>query len=519
VASIFKRARWIDSNGQKCKKGDPGARLAKSRFYTIQYRLPSGRIARAKGYSDKAATEQKAAKLEKAKARGEQGMVDDYAPHRGRALSEHVAEYIGDLRTLGRASMYVYTVEKRLAKLLAGCAWATLGDVTADSFSRWRATPIKQRMAEGEARKIGPRTLNQYLEALRGFCKWCVKRKRMQANPMADVERVAEGQDVRRKRRALGEDEIGRLLAVVPTGHQIVYRFILATGLRRDEVATLRWADIVGTVIRLRAEATKSRRADVLPLRADLAGELATLRGEAQDTDRVFPSVPTMEQHRRYLKAAGVAWKDGDGRRADVHALRHTYGTLLSKSGASPREAMELMRHTDLKLTMKVYTDARAFDLAGAVERLPIPLGRRESGTHQTIQAGAASTPIDTQALSLADAQVADSAADSAAKSPIDPDGAKAGVLGFEPRQADPESAVLPLHHTPMTLRRRHSLYARILCQDRPPRPVASRFSGGSLLIRCYFACSNSFFASSARGERGTRFSASWSRARAWSFF
>ncbi len=23
------------------------------------------------------------------------------------------------------------------------------------------------------------------------------------------------------------------------------------------------------------------------------------------------------------------------------------------------------------------------------------------------------------------------------------------GVLGFEPRQADPESAVLPLHHTP----------------------------------------------------------------------
>src|SRR3989475_7568199 len=25
----------------------------------------------------------------------------------------------------------------------------------------------------------------------------------------------------------------------------------------------------------------------------------------------------------------------------------------------------------------------------------------------------------------------------------------QAGVLGFEPRQADPESAVLPLHHTP----------------------------------------------------------------------
>jgi len=34
---------------------------------------------------------------------------------------------------------------------------------------------------------------------------------------------------------------------------------------------------------------------------------------------------------------------------------------------------MELMRHTDLRLTMKVYTDPRIFNLAGAVERLPMP--------------------------------------------------------------------------------------------------------------------------------------------------
>ncbi len=28
----------------------------------------------------------------------------------------------------------------------------------------------------------------------------------------------------------------------------------------------------------------------------------------------------------------------------------------------------------------------------------------------------------------------------------------EAGELGFEPRQADPESAVLPLHHSPMII-------------------------------------------------------------------
>jgi hypothetical protein len=32
---------------------------------------------------------------------------------------------------------------------------------------------------------------------------------------------------------------------------------------------------------------------------------------------------------------------------------------------------MALMRHTDMRLTMNVYTDPRIFDLAGAVEKLP----------------------------------------------------------------------------------------------------------------------------------------------------
>ena len=54
--------------------------------------------------------------------------------------------------------------------------------------------------------------------------------------------------------------------------------------------------------------------------------------------------------------------------------MRHSYGTLLSKGGVSPREAMSLMRHTDLRLTMRVYTDPRIFDLARAIEKLPISL-------------------------------------------------------------------------------------------------------------------------------------------------
>jgi hypothetical protein len=55
----------------------------------------------------------------------------------------------------------------------------------------------------------------------------------------------------------------------------------------------------------------------------------------------------------------------------DVHALRHTLGTLLSKGNVAPRTAQAAMRHSSLDLTMNVYTDPQLLDVAGALERLP----------------------------------------------------------------------------------------------------------------------------------------------------
>ena len=55
----------------------------------------------------------------------------------------------------------------------------------------------------------------------------------------------------------------------------------------------------------------------------------------------------------------------------DLHGLRHTFGTLLARSGVHPRTAMELMRHSDIGLTTKIYQRLELADTAGAVNRLP----------------------------------------------------------------------------------------------------------------------------------------------------
>src|SRR5207248_11030244 len=85
----------------------------------------------------------------------------------------------------------------------------------------------------------------------------------------------------------------------------------------------------------------------------------------------------------RDLKAARIRRRDDRGRTIDVHAMRTAFGTLLSRTGTAPRTAQAAMRHSDIKLTMGVYTDPRLLDVRGAIERLPalpLPDGDEEPG-------------------------------------------------------------------------------------------------------------------------------------------
>jgi hypothetical protein len=48
-----------------------------------------------------------------------------------------------------------------------------------------------------------------------------------------------------------------------------------------------------------------------------------------------------------------------------------TLATILNKSGVAPRTAQEIMRHSDIRLTMKAYTDAKLLNVSGALDKLP----------------------------------------------------------------------------------------------------------------------------------------------------
>jgi integrase len=272
--------------------------------------------------------------------------------------------YVADLKALGRSADHVRHVDKRLRRLMWECHWQSLREATADSFLRWRTE-----------QKQAPKTINEYQAALSALFSWLRKQNRVAANPFELVSKV----DARGKesfhRRALNDDEARQLLA---GPRRPLYLLALHTGLRRGEINALRWGDLhldtANPFYLVPAAKSKSRKEQPRPLHPELVRELQAMKSAGKVTPEalVFPErVPAMKAIRADFKAAGIPLVDERGYRADFHALRMTYITRLQRAGVSPREAMELARHSDMRLTMKTYTDAAALPLAATVRRLP----------------------------------------------------------------------------------------------------------------------------------------------------
>jgi site-specific recombinase XerD len=82
--------------------------------------------------------------------------------------------------------------------------------------------------------------------------------------------------------------------------------------------------------------------------------------------------MPVVRVFDRDLKKAGIVKKDEWKRTVDLRSLRHTFGTMLARSGVNPRTATELMRHSDIRLTTNIYQHLELVDTAGAVNKLPV---------------------------------------------------------------------------------------------------------------------------------------------------
>ncbi len=280
------------------------------------------------------------------------------------SMTLHLADVVADLKARGCREKYYRLVDARVRELIAACSWSLPRDVTADSFVAWRS----RREATAAAK-----TLNHFLDAAMVVMNWMKRQGRILANPLQSVEKVKSKGREKVKRRSLTSGEVQRLLDVSGE-YRATYLMAVMTGFRRSELKAIVPADLhldaVRPFVLARESTTKNSRKAPVYLRGDVVGELRALL-LVKKRRRGLLRLPKTDAFRSHLRAAGIAEFDSLGRKVDFHALRHTYGTHMALAGVQPRVAMEAMRHSDMKLTMNIYTDAGKLPVADVMDQLP----------------------------------------------------------------------------------------------------------------------------------------------------
>ena len=345
--------------------------------------------------SDKTASKQMLAKLVTDAKMAQLGMVDAFEEQRKRPLAEHLADFEAALLNRGNTDYHVKKTASLAGKVIDGCGFRFISDLSA---SRVQSFLAELRRQEGKSVS----TSNHYLRAVKSFAAWLIKDRRTADNPLAHLAAGNANLDKRHARRALPPAELHAVLQAARTSAGVfrdlagvdrlmLYATAMGTGFRVSELASLLPSsfalDGMPPMATVDAAYAKNRKTAVQPLPPDLAEALAEyLAGKPADRP-IWPGTwveKAAVMIRRDLKAAGIPYRDDTGRVADFHCLRHSYISLLAKSGVSPKLAQELARHSDIRLTMNVYTHAGLYDLAAAVDSMPalLPPPGKHAGRH-----------------------------------------------------------------------------------------------------------------------------------------
>ncbi len=337
-------------------------KLSAAWYYKVKNR--NGLWERHKGFIDKRSSEAKAAQHQADIEQGIVGISDKFKPQNTLPITKHIEDYIGELNGIGLSKEHVYHAKMFLTIICKACKWRSLADISVDSFLKFRDVKLQKR---------APRTKNLYQGTLQTFNRWCVKNGRMPTDLFVTTSKVKSNGDIRRQRRALTDMEVNRLLKVTESKpmRQTVYKIALTTGLRRGEISKLKWSDFhfnapVPFLI-ARASTTKNRKESTIYLRSDVVDSIKRL-GYRRET--VF-RMPTISRFYADCKAAKIPLVDSQGRRVDFHCLRHTLCTNLARGGIAVQTAMHIMRHSDIRLTTKTYTDSSLMPTISAIDCLP----------------------------------------------------------------------------------------------------------------------------------------------------
>src|ERR1035441_4376558 len=126
----------------KPSRREKGKRII-SRFYVGQYSLDTGGKTIRVGLNtqDKEIPEKRLREIVLEKQREQEGLISPRIARDAvtRPLSEHLSDYVADLRAQERDKRHIKDTSRRIARVFRETEWKTLLDISAANFITWRA--------------------------------------------------------------------------------------------------------------------------------------------------------------------------------------------------------------------------------------------------------------------------------------------------------------------------------------------------------------------------------------------
>ncbi len=213
--------------------------------------------------------------------------------------------------------------------------------------------------------KRGQTTANRWLASVRACLQAAVKDELISENPASLIKPFREAQP---RSRVLTDEEFGKVIeafeAIPDVYARAAFVLLMDTGTRKSEVLTARWDDLDLGAALWRLPDTKSGRPQFVPL---APSTVAYLKDVPRVGEWLIPG-RSSDKHRENLRNSWTAVRRAANiPDVTIHDLRRTFGLHIARK-AGLHIASKLLRHSDIRVTERVYAPLGIDDLRSAVE-------------------------------------------------------------------------------------------------------------------------------------------------------
>jgi site-specific recombinase XerD len=262
--------------------------------------------------------------------------------------------------------------------------------VTATDVRKW----INVMLHPNDGKPLAITTINRRLNALRSFYSWAQKNRKLQHNPMEEIQNIKSADEDQEKIMWLTEEEFEDLLnrvrktpvksrGVDPEekyrrDRAIIYLLTYA-GLRVDELSNLKLNDLDMEIRRIRILG-KGRKLRTVPMSNTLwqelydwlifRAEMANKKPHVEESFYVFYSQRSPQFTVRGIQAMIESYSLPK-KKLTPHMFRHTFCKwMLKYTNNDIEKVRRLAGHSNISTTARYLKDSYS-DLADAVEAMP----------------------------------------------------------------------------------------------------------------------------------------------------